>query len=151
MIIAEIISKEVIVPQLPEPAGSIDIPPGTIRLYHQTDASTLKKIEKHGLLYRFAKGIEGPTGIYASPTPFYGKAKDIPTLEFYVPVEWWDPPLVTHDVPPSLIIAAHYPWHKHARYFEKNTELIQNVIDGEFDDLGGDYPTAIEYIKQKYS
>lgn len=151
MVVYEIVNHTSRTIQLPAPAGSIDIPPGTIRLYHQTDASTLKKIEKYGLLYKFAKGIEGPTGIYASPNPFYGKAKDIPTLEFYVPTEWFDPPLVTHDVPPSLIIAAHYPWQKHARYFEKNNELIQNVLDGEFDDLSGDYVEAIDFIKRKYS
>jgi hypothetical protein len=149
MLICEIVEQINEVKQLPEPAGSSVILPGTIRLYHQTDEETLKQIEKHGLLYQFAKGIEGPVGIYASPTPFYGKASDIPTLEFYVPIKWWDPPLVTHDVPPVYFIAAHYPWHKHARYFEKE-ELIQNVLDGEFDNLAGDYVEAVNYIKQKY-
>jgi len=135
---------------IPAEPGTTPIPKGTVRLYHQTDEKSLASIEKSGLLYKNAKGIEGPKAIYAGELPFYGDIRDHPTLEFYVPKDQWDAPFVLSDVPVSQIIAAHAPWQGQARYIENEPETLQRALDGGFDDLTGDYAKAIEYIKTKY-
>jgi hypothetical protein len=122
-----------------------------VRLYHQTDAKSLDKISKEGLSIKYAKGIEGPKAIYAGEQPFYGAADSRPTLEFYVPKAQWDAPFVLKDVQPDQIIAAHYPWHKTARYLESEPDSMQNALDGQFDDLKDeDTVKAVQYIKDKY-
>jgi len=137
---------------IPAEAGSTPVKEGHVRLYHQTDGDNLRKIEKEGLLLKHAKGIEGPRAIYAGETPFYGSAKSRPTLEFQVPKEHWQSPFVLHDVAPKDIIAAHYPWHSHARYLESedNKEAKENELSGKHDNLGGDTGKAVQYIKEKY-
>jgi hypothetical protein len=137
---------------IPAEAGSTPLKEGHVRLYHQTDENNLRKIEREGLLLKHAKGIEGPRAIYAGETPFYGKAAERPTLEFQVPKEHWQSPFVLRDVAPKDIIAAHYPWHRHARYLESedNKEAKENVLSGKHDNLGGDTGKAVQYIKAKY-
>ena len=137
---------------LPAEAGSTPLKEGHVRLYHQTDENNLRKIEREGLLLKHAKGIEGPRAIYAGETPFYGKAAERPTLEFQVPKEHWQSPFVLRDVAPKDIIAAHYPWHRHARYLdsEDNKQSLDNVLTGKHDNLGGDTGKAVQYIKAKY-
>ena len=135
---------------VPSEPGSTPIKEGHVRLYHQTDGDNLREIEKHGLLLKHAKGIEGPRAIYAGETPFYGDATKKPTLEFQVPKEHWDAPFVLRDVHPQDFISAHYPWHRHARYLEDESG-IKNVLSGKFDTLKGDEGKAVEYIKNKYS
>jgi hypothetical protein len=135
---------------LPAPPGTIPIPSGHIRLYHQTTEENLQSIEQNGLLYVHAKGIEGPKSIYATKTPFYGEATQKPTLEFHIPDNklWWNPPcFVLKDVPVDNIIAAHYPWHIHARYILSNPEVLQATLRGENDNIGGDYDIAVAYVK----
>ena len=135
----------------PEP-GTAPIPSGTVRLYHQTDGQSLDKIAKEGLSIKYAKGIEGPKAIYAGEQPFYGAADSRPTLEFFVPKAQWDAPFVLEDVKPEQIIAAHYPWHKTARYLESEPQSMQSALDGQYDDLKDpDTSKAVEYIKDKYS
>jgi len=135
---------------VPNEPGSTPIKEGHVRLYHQTDGDNLREIEKHGLLLKHAKGIEGPRAIYAGETPFYGDATKKPTLEFQVPKKDWDAPFVLRDVHPQDFISAHYPWHRHARYLEDESG-IKNVLSGKFDTLKGDEGKAVEYIKNKYS
>jgi hypothetical protein len=135
---------------VPSEPGSTPIKEGHVRLYHQTDGDNLREIEKHGLLLKHAKGIEGPRAIYAGETPFYGDATKKPTLEFQVPKKDWDAPFVLRDVHPQDFISAHYPWHRHARYLEDESG-IKNVLSGKFDNLKGDEGKAVEYIKNKYS
>jgi hypothetical protein len=135
---------------LPAEPGSILIPHGTVRLYHQTSDEALHKIARHGLTAAHAKGIEGPKAIYASEKGFYGKPGDVPTLEFYVDKKHWDSPFVMQDVPTSQMIAAHLPWHDKARYMEEDPELIKEVLSGRYDDLTGEYKLAVAYIKNKY-
>jgi hypothetical protein len=134
----------------PEP-GTEPIPQGMVRLYHQTDGQSLDKIAKEGLSIKYAKGIEGPKAIYAGEQPFYGAADSRPTLEFFVPKAQWDAPFVLEDVKPEQIIAAHYPWHKTARYLESEPQSMQSALDGQYDDLKDpDTSKAVEYIKEKY-
>jgi hypothetical protein len=134
---------------VPSEPGSTPIKEGHVRLYHQTDEDNLREIEKHGLLLKHAKGIEGPRAIYAGETPFYGDPTDRPTLEFQVPKEYWDAPFVLKDVHPKDFISAHYPWHRHARYLEDESG-IKNVLSGRFDTLKGNEGKAVEYIRNKY-
>jgi hypothetical protein len=137
---------------VPSEPGTEPIPSGTVRLYHQTDGQSLDKIAKEGLSIKYAKGIEGPKAIYAGEQPFYGAADSRPTLEFYVPKAQWDAPFVLQDVSPDQIIAAHYPWHKTARYLESEPQSMQSALDGQYDDLKDpDTSKAVEYIKEKYS
>ena len=141
---------EVEADSIPAAPGTTPIKEGHVRLYHQTDGDSLREIEKHGLLLKHAKGIEGPRAIYAGETPFYGDALHRPTLEFQVPKDQWQPPFVLRDVKPEDFIAAHYPWHKHARYLEKNN-MIANVLSGKFDNVGEDEDKAVNYLKRKYA
>jgi len=135
---------------LPPEPGTTPILPGYVRLYHQTDEDSLRSIEHTGLKLANARGIEGPRAIYASKTGFYGKPGSRPTLEFQVPEDKWDSPFVLMDVPPINIIAAHYPWHAKARYLVDHPDKMQMTLNGDFDDLGGDYAPAVEYIKNTY-
>jgi hypothetical protein len=136
---------------LPAEPGTQPIPDGYVRLYHQTDSTSLDKIAKEGLSIQYAKGIEGPRAIYAGETPFYGPANTRPTLEFVVPKNQWDSPFVLADVSPDQIIAAHYPWHSKARYLlEDGRGALQKALNGEFDDLDGDYKLAVQYVKDKF-
>ena len=135
---------------IPAAPGTTPIRDGHVRLYHQTDGDSLRSIEQQGLLLEHAKGIEGPRAIYAGETPFYGPADSRPTLEFQVPKEKWDAPFVLQDVKPEDMIAAHYPWHRHARYLD-NESSVKNVLEGKFDGLGGDSGAAVDYIRDKYS
>jgi hypothetical protein len=136
---------------VPAEPGTEPIPDGMVRLYHQTDAKSLDKIAKEGLSIKYAKGIEGPKAIYAGEQPFYGSADSRPTVEFYVPKAQWDSPFVLQDVNPEQIIAAHYPWHKTARYLESEPQSMQSALDGQFDDLTDeDTVKAVQYIKDKY-
>jgi hypothetical protein len=141
------------------------VDPGHIRLYHQTTPDKLPGIRRRGLLLSQARGIEGPRAIYASTTPFYGRAEDHVTVEFQVPEDEFYPPFVVKPrdprfapepaerVPPSAFIAIHEPWHAHARYMEKDPLLVEQILAGEHDDLAGKVPTygpAIAYIKRRY-
>ena len=137
---------------LPLEPGTAPVKEGYVRLYHQTTAENLKSIEKTGLDFGHAKGIEGPKGIYAGEQPFYGDARDRPTLEFQVPKADWGGYLVAREVKPADFIAAHYPWHAHARYMEEDKTLLGNVLRGQHDSLLKDpsYGPAIEWIKKKY-
>ena len=141
---------EVEAESIPAAPGTTPIKEGHVRLYHQTDGDNLQEIEKHGLLLKHAKGIEGPRAIYAGETPFYGKATHTPTLEFQVPKDQWQPPFVLRDVKPEDFIAAHYPWHRHARYLEKNN-MVANVLSGKYDKVGEDETKAVNYLKRKYA
>ena len=137
--------------QIPAAPGTTPVKPGFVRLYHQTDGDNLRAIEREGLLLQHAKGIEGPRAIYAGEDPFYGTAESRPTLEFQVPQGWWQAPFVLHDVAPDYFIAAHYPWHKKARYLENKPEALQQALQGKFDNLTGDAAKAVEYVKSRHS
>jgi hypothetical protein len=138
---------------LPPPPGTAPVKDGWVRLYHQTDREKIESIKREGLSYDYAAGIEGPKAIWASRTPFYGDAKDIPTVEFQVEESAFVPPsFVTRNVPPEDIIAIHEPWHQHARYMLK-TIGPERVLSGEYDYLapGSDEADAVAWIKRKYA
>lgn len=135
---------------LPAEPGTVPIPQNAVRLYHQTSEEALNSIMKTGLSIDYARGIEGPKGIYASRTGFYGKPGTRPTIEFWVDNRSWDDPFVLQDVPPNQIIAGHLPWHSKARYILDNPDTMRKTLAGEFDDLSGDYVRAVEYIKSQY-
>jgi len=133
---------------LPPEPGTVDIPVGTVRLYHQSKPDNLEKIAKTGLSIAHARGIEGPRAIYASERGFYGEPGRVPTLEFYVDRNKWDDPFVLEDVPPEQMIAIHLPWHSKARYILDNPDTLEKALSGDFDDLRDDYATAVEYVKR---
>ena len=144
---------------LPPAPGTAPIPMGHVRLFHQTSEDKLGAIKRNGLTLSSAKGIEGPRAIYADEKGFYGEPSRIPTVEFHVPVERWNPPFVRADseldqgrVAPENIIAIHRPWHAHARYAEADPDLVKGIVAGEHDALLGDreYGKTIRYIKHKY-
>ena len=135
---------------VPSEPGTAPIPPGAVRLYHQTTEPALKSIMRSGLSIQYARGIEGPRAIYASERGFYGKPDSMPTVEFYVDASMWDNPFVLEDVPPQQIIAGHLPWHSKARYLLTHPKSMSSALMGEFDDLDGDYATAVEYVKRTH-
>ncbi len=103
---------------LPPKPGTVSIPSGHVRLFHQTGEKNLNSIRHHGIQLSRAKGWEGPKAIYADPEGFYGSPERRATMEFHVPKERWAPPFVRGDLTPDEIIAVHRPWHAHARYAE---------------------------------
>ena len=135
---------------LPAEPGTEPIPQNAVRLYHQTTEDNLKSIMNSGLNIENARGIEGPKGIYASQTGFYGKPGTRPTVEFWVDKDKWDDPFVLQDVPTNQIIAGHLPWHAKARYILEHPDTLRKTLAGEFDDLSGDYIKAVQYIKAHY-
>lgn len=138
--------------KLPPPPGTAPIPADHVRLYHQTSAKNLGAIKHQGILFDKARGIEGPRAIWADEKGFYGDPKDTPTVEFHVHKDRWKKPWVMGDVTPDEIIAVHRNWHQRARYIENHPNAIQQVLDGEHDDLMYDpeWGSAIRYIKHKY-
>ena len=148
---AEVI-REAIDWRLPPAPGTAPIPDGDVRLYHQTSEANLGSIKHNGIQLRHARGFEGPKAIYADERGFYGKPGDLATVEFHVPRERWDRPFVVGDVAPEEIIAVHRPWHRSARYIERNPKLIADILAGKRDDLLDDhqYGKPIRYIKHKY-
>jgi hypothetical protein len=147
-------------PTLPLAPGLAPIPPGNVRLYHQTSEENLAGIMQNGLELSKAKGIEGPKAIYADEKGFYGDPATHPTVEFSIPKERWNPPFVRADsvldqsrVAPSSIIAVHYPWQEHARYAESHPDVKAAILRGEHDSLLSDkeYGPTIRYIKARYA
>jgi len=144
---------EVIDWKLPPEPGTVPIPKGHVRLYHQTSEENLGAIKHQGLKFSKARGFEGPRAIYADEKGFYGKPGDKPTVEFHVHKDRWHPPFVTgEDVKPHEIIAVHRPWHDRARYAERDPRLIKQIVAGEHDRLLKDdyYHHTVSYIKHKY-
>jgi hypothetical protein len=138
---------------VPDKPGTVPIPDGHVRLYHQTSEENLRSIRRNGIQLSKAKGYEGPKAIYADEHGFYGEPHEVPTVEFHVPKESFSRPFVKMDVvPPENIIAVHRPWHETARYIEDDKEIRDAVLRGEHDDLKSDqkYGKAIRYIKKKY-
>jgi hypothetical protein len=138
--------------KVPAEPGTVPIPSGHIRLFHQTTEESAKAIESTGIKQEKAQGIEGPKGIYADPKGFYGDPAERPTVEFHVSKDRWQPPMVTGDVTKKDIIAVHHPWHARVRYMEANPEVLKEVLAGEHDSLLTDkqYGPAIRYIKQRH-
>jgi hypothetical protein len=135
---------------LPPEPGTAPIPEGHTRYYHQTGEENIPSIREHGLLFDKAKGIEGPKGIWASHAPFYGDARDSPTVEFHLPKDHGHIVALQHDVVPEQILAIHEPWHDKARYYEDNPDVKAEALAGGHDSLAEDYPEydkAIKYIK----
>jgi len=133
---------------VPPPHGTTPIPDGYVRLYHQTTEQNLASIIKQGLNIEHARGIEGPRAVYASREGFYGGPESRPTLEFMVPVNKFEDPFVLQDVPPDLMIAAHLPWHRKARYILDNPKTLARTLSGGYDNLTGDEAKAVQYVKR---
>lgn len=141
--------------ELPKAPGTVSIPSGYVRLYHQTSLQNVASIARTGIKLDYAKGYEGPAAIYADEQGFYGKPGDVPTVEFAIPKSRWSRPFVHGDIDPKDIIAIHLPWHDHARYAEKNPAIIKQILAGEFDDMlsarDPEWAPALAYIKRKHS
>ena len=56
------------------------------------------------------------------------------------------------SIHPNEIIAVHEPWHGRYRYLRQNPELIQQVVDGEFDHLlnNSEYGPAVRRVKAEF-
>jgi hypothetical protein len=147
------------------PKGSIPIPKGYTRMYHQTDPSKIPNILKNGLLLSKSKGklVGDPIGIWASDNSkgFYGNNSDLDTVEFKIPTEEYKQllghSLIERDIPPEDIIAIHSDWQNTVNYMVKNN-LIDQVKNGDFDYLTNNkhasdyekYTKAIQYVKSHF-
>jgi hypothetical protein len=66
-----------------------------------------------------------------------------------VPTDKFDDPFVLQDVPTDLMIAAHLPWHRKARYILDNPTVLSRTLAGGYDNLTDDeYQKAVQYVKQ---
>lgn len=137
---------------IPPPAGTVPIPEGHVRLYHQTDAKNVESIRKNGLLKSFSKGLalREPIVIWASRDFYYGKQyeSERATVEFHVPENQFSPPYHVYGdkVDPKQIIAIHEEWHNIAK------GLIEDFPEGiPHDDIlflssiDDDHRKAIQY------
>jgi len=160
--------------EVPPEMGTIPIPSGNVRLFHYTRGN-IDDIKNNGLSLSHAQGSK-----YGEPDMIWGSTdlneyknmadyKNI--VEYSVPAQDIDFPSkiredlnewnkrshhvgIFRDIKPNEILAIHEPWHHHYRYIEKNKELLQEVINGEHDDLmNGRFPNegkAIEALKNNY-
>lgn len=138
--------------KIPKSPGSSNVPDGYVRLYHQTTPEAIESIEKEGIRFSKAKGIDGPKGIYADEKGFYGKPGEIPTVEIMVKKEDWNAPFVMKDVAPNEIIGSHLPWHGTVRALldPDNKAYLEAALSGRFDKRGGDMAKAVEYLKEMF-
>lgn len=148
---------------LPPEPGTATLPKDHVRLYHQTSAENLPSIEREGLRFDKARGIEGPKGIWASEpylshrsgegSGFYGSPDSTPTIEFSMHKDEWKQhfPAIQRDIKPSEILAIHHPFHRHVRYLVDN-DRIDDVKNGKLDNLNDipEYKKAFDHIKKHY-
>jgi len=122
---------------LPLLPGTAPIPLHQVYRFHCTDPSNIPSIIKNGLVMTSAQGIEGPRAIYSWPT--FEKAQlysNRAIVEFYDSEQNYEPGGVgnpyftTSSIPPSHILAVHYPWHNLARYVIEHRIPREQV--GEF-------------------
>jgi hypothetical protein len=149
--------------KIPEPPGTLPIPDNHVRLFHQTSANNVEKIEREGIKLDSSTGIEGPKGIWAvepseTGAGFYGRPQQTPTVEFSMPRDEYmkNFPVILRDIQPHEIIACHQPWHFIARKLIRDNN-VQKVKDGVFDSLlknddysdhkEGKYHKALSYVK----
>ncbi|MCK9428529.1 MAG: hypothetical protein M0R17_00780 [Candidatus Omnitrophica bacterium] len=149
------------------PKGSIPIPSGYTRMYHQTDPAKVPSILKDGLQISKSRGklVGDPVGIWASDNPkgFYGDSSHLDTIEFKIPTVEYNQllghSLIERDVPPEDILAVHSDWQNTVNYMVKNN-MIDQVKNGDFDYLMNkeyehasdydQYTKAIQYVKSHY-
>lgn len=140
--------------------GSVSIPEGYTRMYHQTNPNNVESIESEGLRLDRSKGksVGDPVGIWAitDPKGFYGNQGDLATVEFKIPTKEYETlhggTLIQRDIPPEDIIAIHEPWKDSVNFIAKSGDGIANVKAGEYDGLldnvtSNKYNKAIQYIK----
>ena len=160
---------------VPSEPGTLPIPDGHVRLYHQTGVENAASIEQHGLQIGKAKGAGYGEGnaVWADTKPFYGDTGTLATVEFSVPMEdlraaggayaYADetpeqfmaktrPVAIRRSVRPEEIVAVHLPWHARYRDMMDNDQQA-DVIAGQFDYLldDPDYGPALRAITGGYS
>jgi len=143
----EALSGEQFSEHIPPRPGTAPIPEGHTRYYHQTGEEHLPSIREHGLLYSKAKGIEGPKAIWASHEPFYGDARDTPTVEFHLPEDKGHIATLYHDVPKENIVAVHEPWHEHVRYATEEEPSVGESMKAGNEEWMHDHPIYSKVIK----
>ena len=162
---------------VPEEPGTVPIPSDHLRLYHYTDA-TPDELNRDGLLFKKAKGhtYGEPNFVWAS----LKKPNDYKRyVEFSVPIDdprfsmWGAKPdayrgaefykgrsndfTFMGDIKPSEFIAIHEPWHHVYRYLvNERPSMIQDVLNGKYDDLLDKHSTpnetiAIRAVKTNFS
>ena len=140
---------------IPPKPGTSPIPPGHIRLYHQTESGNIDSILKHGLQRSYSKGksVGDPSVIWASAEPYSGSFSNNTTVEFSLPNDRFRPPyyVLIDSVPPESILAIHEDWHMLARglisdYPNPNNETIKLIAS--FRDIDKDHQKAVDaYFK----
>ncbi len=125
------------IPALP---GTLPVPEGHVRRFHGTGRSRVEAIQREGLKYSSAKGVEGPKAVYSWPDyksaeSYAGLDRDADTavVEFHTPAaSFKDHPYAQlNDVPPEHILGVHEGWHSSYRYAKEN-----NLTSKELRDVG---------------
>jgi hypothetical protein len=151
----ESFDKEIKIPPRP---GTAPIPPGYIRLYHQTSHENVDSIRKNGLQKSHSRGkdLKEPIVIWASTEPYYGNIEGTATIEFSIPREQFRLPyyVLRDNILPEEIIAIHEGWHDLARdwieeYPNPNKLFDSQITSIEFlrqtaEQIGGDYQKAFD-------
>jgi hypothetical protein len=161
---------------IPPEFGESSIPNNNVRLMHYTRGN-IEEIKNNGLLISKAQGHN-----YGEPDMIWGSTsindyKEMSSykniIEFSVPVTDILFPRsykiedadrlnngnyhvgIFRDVRPEEILAIHEPWHNHYRYIMERKDTIQEVLNGELDNITEDkFPSeykAIQAIKINYS
>ena len=144
--------------RLPPKPGTGRIPPGMMRRFTVTSEKNLQSISMHGLKMSYARGFEGPKGIYSwtnfnDAESYAGGAGNMHAII----VEFWDDPkhyaahrfITFVDVPPSHIIAIHEGWHDSYHYIKEHE--MRNTIMQRLRKLQNDpkYKRVLEQLESE--
>lgn len=161
------ISESLANQELPPDPGSVAVPNGHVRLYHQTDENKADSIRKNGIQRSYSTGnsLKEPVVIWATENPYYGDVykPGVATVEFFVPVCdnsmkfpcFMSPTYVAGEVvPPESILAIHEYWHSIARQLISDySELDHKTVElmNLFKDIDEDHKKAVEYYLSRMS
>ena len=149
--------------QVPPEPGTIQVPPGHVRLYHYTGVDgpsdearfqAAQNLRQNGLDIGKAKGstygepnvvwastaMPNPGKVFAefsiamnAPRWAQGKPNPNESPQEYESKKW---DCYFYDsIRPEEILAVHEPWHSKYRYLMQNPRVKQEVAAGEHDDL----------------
>jgi|GEM_PF-4331935 len=142
---------------LPPEPGTVPVPAGHVRLYHQTSDKNVNSIRENGILKSYSRGraSKDPDVIWATETPFYGPvySDGQATVEFSLPICnkrnypcFESPTYVAGDsVPPELIIAIHEYWHQLAKDLIEQYPVNKEEFVKSFRTIDDNYRKAVDF------